>query len=1067
MKHFALILLMVSSLSFYTTKAFAQLHNTPECGNNFVLKWSTYPQTTNEYGWTAGSLSNTFTNVDNSDVDISIAFTGETSTLGFWAGQTPKIGTQSSYLYKGIDLLTNGFTNEGITCTVTFSKPIYALSFDIHHVNMYNENGDKYLITAKNTLGNTIYPNFTNSPSPSYTTDNTTGTVNAVSNLTSEENPIVGVNFLDDNFITSITILWEDCEACEPNKPHATGIGDFSFCTPQTLDFDGEDDYISTPSFLGGRNEVTMMSWIKIDENFAGGDIMGQPNFKLSIDENNRLTGFLKTNTGLSIVTPNTDESKIKKEIWQHIAFLYNGKIGVCELYLNGNKIWSFNDDSISNTTIINTSEWNDNYSFQIGRNAQYKNNYYKGSINEVRVFNKALNLEQIYAQINQQIENDNGTIKGALIPKTISDLLWEDVLLYYKMDINNTGHTPDSSKYNRDGVLHNMIANTYQETTAPLPYITNTTNGNWNNPTSWKYGNIWDIPSTNSDYAIVDVQGNLEVEQSTNIVGLIINEGKALTVKNSSALVNTYYLKLDGKLKLEGDSQLIQTKNSTLDAHSTGVLEKDVTGTADKYTYDYWSSPVSTQNNISNNNNYTVNDVFADIAFLTSGYDGSEIPLGIADYWIWKFSNKLSDNYASWQHIRSTGEISPGEGFTMKGPGTGNINDKQNYVLKGKPNNGEINLTVNAGNDYLLGNPYPSAIDAVQFLLDNKSGTDGLGVTNGTLYFWKHWGGGSHVASDYQGGYATFSLSGGLPAATQGNDNIDIFPNENSIEIPNRYIPAGQGFYITSETDGIINFNNGQRIFHLDSSTKSTQISKNNTYDKSKIVTDQDTRMKLRIGFNSVNALKRQLLITVDENATSGIDWGYDSKYIDTQIDDMYWMLNNEKYLIQAVETINETTTIPLGLHTDKTGLNSICIDEIENPTQNLKIYLHDKELNRYHDLKQSKYEAYLEAGEYTDRFEITFSKPQTLSNKNQRSINDLDVFFSNEKHSIIIKNESLQTVKSVELFNILGQSLFKLQTNSSKQTIAYKVPRNITGNYIIKLETELGEIAKKVSIQ
>ncbi len=1065
MKHFAIIVLMVFSLFFSTSKVFAQLHDTPECGNNFTLNWSTYPQESNEYGWPTGTLSNTFTNVDNSDVNINIAFTGETSTLGFWAGQTPKVGTQSSYLYKGIDVLTNGFTDEGITCTITFSKPIYALSFDIHHINMYLVNGDKYTVTGKDTNGNTIYPKFTNSPNPSYTADNSTGIVNAVSNLTSEENPIVGVNFSDENLITSITILWEDCDACEPNEPHATGIGNFSFCSPQKLDFDGEDDYISSTPFLGGRNELTMMSWIKLDSGSDGGEIMGQPNFRLYIDSNKKLKAFFKSNTGLDIVSPGLDSSLILENIWQHVALVYNGDLGTFDLFLNGESIWSFHDNSIINTRTNASVDWNGDYNFEIGRNTKNESNYFEGSINEVRVYDKALTINQIHTQINQKIEEDKGNIKGSLIPKNIEGLSWNSLLLYYQMDAKGTGYTPDSSGNNRDGLLHNMDSDSNQEYTAPLPYITSSiSNCRWHDTNAWKHGDIWNIHNETPEYAIVKVQGNLEIDTNISTTGLIIDKGKTLTVKNKNALINSFYLKLDGTLKLEGAAQLVQTEHSSLDITSAGILEKDIIGTADKYTYNYWASPVSKPNNTTNNNNYTVSDVFLDVAFLTTGYDGTEIPLGIADYWIWKFSNKLSDDYASWQHIRSSGEIYPGEGFTMKGPGTGNIHDEQKYTLKGKPNNQDINLTVNAGNDYLVGNPYPSAIDAVQFLLDNKAEISGLGATNGTLYFWKHWGGGSHIANDYQGGYATFSLSGGIPAATQGTNSPDVATGGNPIEIPNRYIPVGQGFYITAETDGTINFNNGQRVFYIEDNSTSN---KNSSQHKNTITSAKDNRMKLRIGFNSVNTLRRQLLITVDENATAGIDWGYDSKYIDTQIDDMYWILNNEKFLIQGIDAITDKTIIPLGIHTDNAGLNNISIDEIENPTENLSIYLHDKELNLYHDLQESKYETYLEAGEYLNRFEIAFSKAQTLNAENLEPLNDIDVYFSNEKQSIVINNTEGQVIKSVEMFNILGQSLFNLDTNSSKNHLEYRVPKNIAGNYILNIETDLGKISKKVLIE
>ncbi len=142
-----------------------------------------------------------------------------------------------------------------------------------------------------------------------------------------------------------------------------------------------------------------------------------------------------------------------------------------------------------------------------------------------------------------------------------------------------------------------------------------------------------------------------------------------------------------------------------------------------------------------------------------------------------------------------------------MKGPGTGSITTPQNYVLLGKPNNGDINLPISAGNEYLVGNPYPSALDADQFIRDN--GNFGSGSTTGTLYFWEHWGGGSHILSEYQGGYATYTLAGGVPAASSGTSGT-------ATKTPKRYIPVAQGFFVTSSNSGTIKFNNGQRVFQI-----------------------------------------------------------------------------------------------------------------------------------------------------------------------------------------------------------------------------------------------------------
>ncbi|GAA3612963.1 hypothetical protein GCM10022396_32790 [Flavivirga amylovorans] len=1051
----------------------AQLHSPPTCGENYTLDWSSSPLTSNEYNWlAAGNLSNTFNNVNNSGIDISVVFTGETSSLGTWgSGQTPVVGTSSSNsTVENLDLITTGFSSTGITCTMTFSTPIYALSFDLSHVNSNGTNGDMYTITATTTSGSTIYPTFTDSANPSYTTNNATGVIDANASSTSGTDAIVGVNFLDDDYITSVTFLWQNCSTCSPNVVHGSGLGNFSFCIPQTLDFDGVNDYINRSAFLGGKSETTMMTWIKLDNGSDGGDIMGQRNLRLYVDSDKKLRAFLRTNTGLNIYSTDVSSALLSDNLWYHTTCTYNGISGVFELYINGEVIWSLTDASLLGTTIDNNASWNADHDFEIGRNTQLDNNYFEGSIYETRVYNKALTIDQLHRQINQEIENNAGNVRGTIIPKDIEGLLWSDLELYYKMDIIDTGYTPDDSSANVDGKLNNM--RTYQERTAPLPYVTTSScSGDWTDPSNWEHGNVWGISSSTPDCAIIQIKGNMQTSIDRHTVGLILDSGSKLEVNGDSGLFNSWYLRLNGDIDLEGESQLIQTDDSTLDASSSGTLEKDQQGTADTFTYNYWSSPMGLPNNTTNNNNYKLPDIFTNVNFLTSGYNGTASPVGIADYWVWKFSNQQSDNYSKWQHVRSTGSLLAGEGFTMKGPGTGTISTPQNYVLKGKPNNGDITLNISSGNDYLVGNPYPSAIDAVQFILDNGPTIAGAGSTTGTLYFWEHWGGGSHILREYQGGYATYSLSGGVPAASKGTNDPDVATGGIPTKTPGRYIPVAQGFFVTAEAAGTVKFNNGQRVFQIEDGSNSLFVKSSNT-KKSKANSSNktntgDTRMKLRIGFNSINKIHRQLLITVDENASANYDWGYDSKYIDTQIDDMYWLINNEKFTIQGIDNIDEQTIIPLGIHTKSDGFNSITIDELENMPDNLEIYLHDKESNTYQNLKQGHYETYLDAGEYLNRFEITFSKSQKTLGDNDINKSSIEVYFSNEKNSIIINNPVSKLIESVEMLNILGQSLFKFQTNTTEKHLLYSASQIKTGNYILKIQTEYGTISKKVLIK
>ncbi len=459
--------------------------------------------------------------------------------------------------------------------------------------------------------------------------------------------------------------------------------------------------------------------------------------------------------------------------------------------------------------------------------------------------------------------------------------------------------------------------------------------------------------------------------------------------------------------------SQLIQPDKSVLEVGVNGSLERDQQGTADTYTYNYWSSPVGALNSAATNDtythSYTVFDVLRDgttpaspgtINFLTSGYNGTNTnPIGLADYWIWKFANGPDDDYYFWQHMRSTGTIFAGEGFTMKGPGTGSISTPQNYVFVGKPNNGDITLNITSGNDYLVGNPYPSAIDANEFISDNPD-------TSGTIYFWEHWGGGSHNLFDYQGGYALYNYSGGSSNGVTWDKRSGCRYGGIPTKLPGQYIPVSQGFFVYSPGGGTINFKNDQRIFEKEGAT-SVFVRMDSNPGEQAINYNEDDRMKFRIGFDSFNLIHRQLLLTVDEHAKIGYDWGYDGSLSSQQMDDMFWLIEDEKYGIQGIDKVTAETVIPLGIHVRNNGLNSIRIDHLENVPDNVQIYVRDKELNIYGDLRQSEYEFYLTAGDYLDRFEIVFSNRQSSLDTQDLELNtSFDVYYnSNSKNLIITK--------------------------------------------------------------
>ncbi len=858
-------------------------------------------------------------------------------------------------------------------------------------------------------------------------------------------------------------------ETVEPRHSTFDGTNDFTLIG-NTIDLTG-DFSVSAWVRTTGSNATNSDKTIVAKKGLSGG-------YHFMIRDDNTV----EFNVGSGSSNRIRSNTSINNNIWHHVAVTYSGT--TANLYIDG-----MLDETDSMNNPSSSSE-----SFTIGAVYESKNvisDHFEGDIDEVRLWANTLSIDEIRFIMNQEIERSaGGMVQGKVLPFTITkndvgSRLYSNLLAYYDMNSYLGTHLNDVSDNNNRGSL--VVPNNFsiELQTAPLPYIS-LANTDWDLSAAWINGSLYRLPGTASivdntltvDWNIVQTLHNITMDNSSlpsgnsnnrTVLGLLVDSNE-LTVSADNGLTVTHYLNLDGSIDLVDESQLIQTDGSDLDVTSSGSLERDQQGTSDTFTYNYWASPVGTINTTANNQNYTVPNMMRDgttpatpgaLGFLTTGYNGTAAPVAVADYWIWKFANQTGNDatdYSFWQHVRSTGTLEVGEGFTMKGPGTGTILTPQNYVFTGKPNNADISLTINSGNDYLVGNPYPSALDAHEFLDDNP-------LTGGTLYFWEHWGGGSHLLADYQGGYAQYNYSGGTGAASYGTNDPDVGTGGTPTKLPGRYVPVAQGFFVAGSANGTINFENDQRAFVTEGTTSVFVRSANANRSTTEEI---DTRMKFRIGFNSVNQIHRQLLLTVDDNASSGVDWGYDGIIKEGQIDDMYWMIGNDKYIIQGTNQVNTSTIAPLGIHTRDDGMNEIVIDKLENVADDVDVFVHDKDLGIFHDLNQGAYQVYLIAGEYTERFDIVFNNEIPSLDVDDNDLTDLfEVHYSNEEKSIVIVNPTSTQVEYLEVFNILGQSIQSFDEIPSQNITQLKATNLSTGTYIIKLSTELGTISKKVLVK
>jgi hypothetical protein len=108
-----------------------------------------------------------------------------------------------------------------------------------------------------------------------------------------------------------------------------------------------------------------------------------------------------------------------------------------------------------------------------------------------------------------------------------------------------------------------------------------------------------------------------------------------------------------------------------------------------------------------------------------------------------------------------------------------------------------------------------------------------------------------------------------------------------------------------------------------------------------------------------------------------------------------------------------------------------------------------------------------YLNSGEYLDRFAIMFTNPAPLGLDDNELDNDFEIFYNNESESVIIHNPKFLDINKLDLFNILGQSIYASNDVKSENYTEVKMSNLSSGTYIINLTTERGKISKKVLVK
>ena len=534
------------------------------------------------------------------------------------------------------------------------------------------------------------------------------------------------------------------------------------------------------------------------------------------------------------------------------------------------------------------------------------------------------------------------------------------------------------------------------------------------NNSSNWD-GSIWSngIPSDGKELTFKD---NYTISASANACSCSIDSGKTVTVSSGKTLGLSYNYTGSGILVLDDTASLYQSDD---EMSNTGIIHvKRKTSPILKFDYTYWSSPIENQKLIDVSSN-TLSD-----KFFSYDYD-----------------------LKSWhQEIPST-IMTAGRGYIIRGPQdfSTTIPAIHEAVFKGIPINGKITVDNGASKSYnLIGNPYPSAIDADVFLAENSE------TIKGTLYFWTHNTPITNIMNIYiysYNDYAVYNLLGGVgtrPALASGVNETE----------PNGTIASGQSFFTQSIISGKVKFDDSMRIIE-----HNTSFFKPGKNKKSKKSNDGKSRIWLNLTNN--DAVFKQLLLGYAEGATNTYDTSFDGESFNgNQYVNFYSINENKNWTIQGRGLpFPDEDEVPLGYHTEINGEFFITIDHLDGIFTNQPVFIEDRKKNILHDLKNEPYAFTTEKGDFNDRFVLKFTN-QTLS-ANEFSPNKKIALVYQKKGQLIIESQD-SIINEIEIYDVSGKLILQQTPNQNSIILSHLKPENQI--LILKITTEKTVETKKV---
>jgi hypothetical protein len=568
-------------------------------------------------------------------------------------------------------------------------------------------------------------------------------------------------------------------------------------------------------------------------------------------------------------------------------------------------------------------------------------------------------------------------TIAGNLtLSGNIGGIQWQtssdDITFTTIAGATSTTYTPtniNATTYFRT-VANNGVCKNANSPSVSVAVRTTTFDGS-----AWSNGN----PAANATIAF-NLSGNYTLNSDISACSCTIISGNITVPSGKSMNLIDKLTVSGGSITFENNANLIQTNSGV----NSGVITvKRNSAPQVRLDHTLWSSPVENVN-LFGFSPLTLTNRFYTYATATNSY----------------INNGLS----------ASSTFIPGKGFAVRAPNTfPTAPQTWEGVFSGIPNNGNIPFTLEtSGTGYnLVGNPYPSPIDAASFI----SGNPNIG---GSLYFYAHTlTMGTNGLFPTGTNYAVWNASGST-VATSGTSGVPSLT-------PNGIIQVGQGFIVKATSSGTVNFNNGMRT--------------NNTQNQFFRNATPLERHRLWLNLSNTSGIDyNQIMVGYIEGATMGFDTNFDAMAFGNSGNSFSSKIDGLDYTIQGrALAFSDSDRVLLDFKAEIAGNFTITLTNKDGLFLGSQaVYILDTTTNSTHEIKTAPYTFYSETGTFDNRFQLVYTTALGIPASEFKS-NSVIAYKKEEIYTVSSKETP---IKEILAYDNLGRLIFK-QSNINAQSV------------------------------